>query len=202
MHQKHLLRFIRKKYKTDADRVVANRNGVDVTLREIFADELNGLTGYEASVDHLNVSALGSCFQRFDLFNAKYNPFGQVLLRDVFLKTSNYINGAYLAEITREVIDDLEEHKYQQVEWRVSIYGRSYDEWAKIARWVRANNLTSKRVRWMIQVPRLYHVYKKMGVVESMGQLLKNVFQPVFDALKEPEKHEDLYLLLHQVSEV
>eukprot|EP00923_Selenidium_pygospionis_P052302 GHVN01090462.1.p1 GENE.GHVN01090462.1~~GHVN01090462.1.p1 ORF type:complete len:378 (+),score=47.35 GHVN01090462.1:874-2007(+) len=52
----------------------------------------------------------------------------------------------------------------------------------------------------MIQVPRLYHVYKKMGVVESMGQLLKNVFQPVFDALKEPEKHEDLYLLLHQIT--
>lgn len=36
---------------------------------------------------------LGSCFQRFDLFNQKYNPFGQARLRDVFLKTDNHIKG-------------------------------------------------------------------------------------------------------------
>ena len=35
----------------------------------------------------------GSCFQRFDLFNQKYNPFGQACLRDVFLKTDNHIKG-------------------------------------------------------------------------------------------------------------
>lgn len=37
---------------------------------------------------------LGSCFQRFDLFNQKYNPFGQARLRDVFLKTDNHIKGS------------------------------------------------------------------------------------------------------------
>ena len=32
--------------------------------------------------------------------------------------------GQYLAEITREVISDMEASKYQLAEWRVSIYGR------------------------------------------------------------------------------
>lgn len=52
-----------------------------------------GICAHDASVDHLDVHALGSCFQRFDLFNQKYNPFGQRTLRDVFLKTDNYIEG-------------------------------------------------------------------------------------------------------------
>lgn len=64
------------------------------------------------------------------------------------------LSGRFLAEITREVISDLEERRYQHVEWRLSIYGRSRDEWAKLAKWVVKNRLFSARVRWMIQVPR------------------------------------------------
>ena len=62
---------------------------------------------------------------------------------EIFLKTDNYINGRYLAEITKEVIADLESSKYQFVEWRVSIYGRSLDEWDKLASWVIDNKLVS-----------------------------------------------------------
>lgn len=38
-------------------------------------------------------------FHRFDKFNAKYNPIGESRLREVFLKTDNYLNGKYFAEI-------------------------------------------------------------------------------------------------------
>lgn len=34
------------------------------------------------------------------------------------------INGRFLAEITRDVINRLEANKYEFVEWRVSIYGK------------------------------------------------------------------------------
>lgn len=40
---------------------------------------------------------------RFDRFNLKYNPCGQSRLREIFLKTDNFIAGRYLAEVTKEV---------------------------------------------------------------------------------------------------
>ena len=66
---------------------------------------------------------------RFDRFNTKYNPLGQSRLREIFLKTDNLIKGRFLAELTREVFDDLEATKYSMAEYRLSIYGRGRDEW-------------------------------------------------------------------------
>lgn len=40
-------------------------------------------------------------FHRFDKFNAKYNPIGESRLREVFLKTDNYLNGKYFAQIIK-----------------------------------------------------------------------------------------------------
>ena len=46
-------------------------------------------------------------------------------------KTNNYIKGRYLAELTREVVGDLEDSKYQYAEYRISIYGRYESEIAQ-----------------------------------------------------------------------
>ena len=62
----------------------------------------------------------------------KYNPCGESLLRTIFLKHDNHIEGRYLAELTRELFADLEETKYQLVEYRLSIYGRKRSEWSKL----------------------------------------------------------------------
>lgn len=40
-------------------------------------------------------------FHRFDKFNSKYNPMGASELREIFLKTDNYINGEYFAQIIK-----------------------------------------------------------------------------------------------------
>jgi AMP deaminase len=65
-------------------------------------------------------------------FNAKYNPAGQSLLREVFLKSSNKLKGKYLAELTKEVFTHLEETVDERVELRISIYGRNRNEWSLI----------------------------------------------------------------------
>ncbi|EZG56147.1 AMP deaminase [Gregarina niphandrodes] len=198
MTQKHLLRFIRRKYRTAADEVVCKTaGGEELTLRKLFEEQI-GLTAWETSIDHLDVHAMNSCFHRFDLFNSKYNPFGAAMLREVFLKTDNFIGGRYLAELTQEVIEDLEAAKYQQVEWRVSIYGHSPNEWVKLARWMLNNKLHSKRVRWVIQVPRLYHVYRARNKVKSMEGFLSNVFRPVIEAVLKPRDHPEIFEMLRQ----
>lgn len=71
------------------------------------------LTAYDLSIDTLDMHAHQDSFHRFDKFNLKYNPLGESRLREIFLKTDNYIHGRYLAELTKEVMTDLEQSKYQ-----------------------------------------------------------------------------------------
>ena len=104
-------------------------------------------------------------FHRFDRFNLKYNPIGESRLREIFMKTDNLIKGRYLAEITQELINDLEASKYQHAEWRVSVYGRKKEEWSKLAAWVVDNKLFSDKVRWLV-----FHLQG----VESSSQFWRN----------------------------
>ncbi|ORY56669.1 uncharacterized protein BCR38DRAFT_402331 [Pseudomassariella vexata] len=197
MNQKHLLRFIKSKMKKCPDEEVLIRDGKVLTLAEVF--ESINLTAYDLSIDTLDMHAHTDSFHRFDKFNLKYNPVGESRLRTIFLKTDNHIEGRYLAEITKEVIYDLESSKYQMVEWRISIYGRSIDEWDKLAAWVVDNKLMSHNVRWLIQIPRLYDVYKATGLMQSFEEVIKNVFLPLFEVTKNPESHSKLHIFLQRV---
>lgn len=197
MNQKHLLRFIKSKMKKFPHEHVLHRDGRLLTLQEVF--QSIKLTAYDLSIDTLDMHAHTDTFHRFDKFNLKYNPVGESRLRQIFLKTDNDIQGRYLAEITKEVVADLESSKYQMVEWRISIYGRTLDEWDKLAAWVIDNKLFSNNVRWLIQVPRLYDVFKSSGLMENFEQVVINVFQPLFEVTKDPSKHPNLHVFLQRV---
>jgi AMP deaminase len=197
MNQKHLLRFIKSKMKKCPDEIVLFRDDKKLSLREVF--ESINLTAYDLSIDTLDMHAHTDSFHRFDKFNLKYNPIGQSRLRDIFLKTDNFIKGRYLADITREVISDLESSKYQMVEWRISIYGRNPQEWDKLAAWVLDNKILSPNVRWLIQVPRLYDMYKSTKMMENFESVIRNVFQPLFEVTKDPSSHPKLHIFLNRV---
>ncbi len=95
------------------------------------------------------------------------------MFREIFLKTDNHIEGVFFADLLKvifsfsltkkttynflyqEVISDLEDSKYQHVEPRLSIYGKSFDEWDKLAKWCVKNTMYSAHVAWMVQIPRL-----------------------------------------------
>lgn len=40
-------------------------------------------------------------FHRFDKFNSKYNPIGESILREIFIKTDNHVEGKYFAHIIK-----------------------------------------------------------------------------------------------------
>lgn len=40
-------------------------------------------------------------FHRFDKFNSKYNPVGASELRDLYLKTENFLGGEYFARMVK-----------------------------------------------------------------------------------------------------
>ncbi|KAL1830301.1 hypothetical protein DCAR_0209741 [Daucus carota subsp. sativus] len=197
MNQKHLLRFIKSKLKKEPDEVVIFRDGTYLTLKEVF--ESLDLTGYDLNVDLLDVHADKSTFHRFDKFNLKYNPCGQSRLREIFLKQDNLIQGRFLAEVTQQVFSDLDTSKYQMAEYRISIYGRKQSEWDQLASWIVNNELYSKNVVWLIQLPRLYNIYKEMGIVTSFQNILDNFFLPLFEVTVDPKSHPQLHVFLKQV---
>ncbi|CEQ42453.1 SPOSA6832_04255, partial [Sporobolomyces salmonicolor] len=217
MNQKHLLRFMKKKMRMEPQvclfilrnfsceisidmrcmqEVVIHRDGTHLTLQGVF--ESLHLTPYDLSIDTLDMHAHGDAF-RFDSFNKRYNPLGESRLREIFLKTDNLIQGRYLAEITKELFTDMQQSKYQMAEYRISIYGRSTSEWDKLAKWIVTNELFSDNVRWLIQIPRLYDVFKKSGGVENFEEVVRNIFQPLYEVTADPSSHPELHIFLQRV---
>eukprot|EP00484_Ammonia_sp_Unknown_P028508 CAMPEP_0197033308 /NCGR_PEP_ID=MMETSP1384-20130603/11747_1 /TAXON_ID=29189 /ORGANISM="Ammonia sp." /LENGTH=971 /DNA_ID=CAMNT_0042463099 /DNA_START=24 /DNA_END=2939 /DNA_ORIENTATION=+ len=200
MTQKHLLRFIKSRLKRHGDdQVYKNEKTQRVyTLKQLF-HELN-LTSYDLSIDTLSMHGHRDTFHRFDRFNRKYNPIGESSLRQVFLKIDNYAKGRYIADITKEVFDDLKESKYQYSELRLSIYGKKSSEWDILAAWICDNNLHCSNSRWMIQIPRLYSVYRSQNMVSDFGAMLDNIFRPLFEVTIDPRSHPKLHLFLNLVA--
>uniref|UniRef100_A0A672IY21 AMP deaminase n=1 Tax=Salarias fasciatus TaxID=181472 RepID=A0A672IY21_SALFA len=197
MNQKHLLRFIKRAMKKYPEEIVHIEQGRGQTLRDVF--ESMNLTAFDLSVDTLDVHADRNTFHRFDKFNAKYNPIGESILREIFIKTDNHVEGKYFAHIVKEVMFDLEESKYQNSELRLSIYGRSRDEWDKLAQWAVKHRVYSDNVRWLIQVPRLFDVYHTKKQLANFQEMLENIFMPLFEATIDPGSHPELHLFLDHV---
>jgi len=52
--------------------------------------------------------------------------------------------------------------------------GSNTAEWDKLAKWVIKNELFSDNVRWLIQIPRLYDVFKKSGNVNDFEEVVRS----------------------------
>lgn len=202
--QRQLMQFIRKKIAEEMDTPVAEEGGKVMNLREVLTS-VGVFDSDDVTADAVCcMASIGNggqheTFGRFDRFNGKYNPFGNKLLREIFLKSDNFIQGRYLAELTKEVMASYRSAKFVNGEWRISIYGKSLDEWAKLASWFRTYDIQCQQVRWVIQVPRLYKLFRKIGAVNNFAEMLRNVFEPLFEATADPVKHEDLFYMLQQV---
>ncbi|CAH1442811.1 unnamed protein product [Lactuca virosa] len=81
----------------------------------------------------------------------------------------------------------------QMAEYRISIYGRKQSEWDNLASWIVNNELYSENVVWLIRLPRLYNIYKEMGIVTSFQTILDNV-------LIDQDSHPQLHVFLKQAS--
>ena len=115
------------------------------------------------------------------------------------MKVNNFIEGEYLAEITKEVFDQYAQCKYIFSELRISIYGRNAKEWNQLATWFDKFGLYHHQVRWLIQIPRLYEVYRKANMIENFQQMIDNIFQPLFEVTINPDADPALYKFLLQV---
>uniref|UniRef100_A0A0N5CE63 AMP deaminase n=1 Tax=Strongyloides papillosus TaxID=174720 RepID=A0A0N5CE63_STREA len=198
MNQKHLLRFIKKKFKKDRDSFVLEKDGKKLTMGDVFKNL--DIEPYDLNVDMLDCHADKHTFHRFDSFNSKYNPIGETVLRNIFLKTNNYVGGKYFAELLKEVYKELEDSKYQHAEPRISVHGCRRDEWSNLASWAIKNDVWSQNAKLLIQIPRVYDFSRSCNLVKNFGQLLGNIFIPLFEVTNDPSVDPTLFRFLLQVT--
>eukprot|EP01084_Bolivina_argentea_P175550 303982_1 len=166
------------------------------TLSLVF-EELN-ININHLSVDKLDVHATHSnTFQRFDVFDAKYNPVNSDTLRTIFLKIDNALNGKYLADMIKNVMNDLDKNQY--VEYRLTVRGYNKLRWNIISDWVWTHKLFSKNVRWVIQIPRIYITLKKENFVKSFHDMMVNIFEPLFQITLNPNLNPKLHIFLQRM---
>ena len=67
------------------------------------------------------------------------------------------------------------------------VYGKSYGEFDSLAKWAVNHQVYSDQVRWLIQVPRIYDIFRKNKTIKSFGEFLNNIFTPVMEASINPK---------------
>lgn len=120
-------------------------------------------------------------------------------MRNIFLRIDNHIGGEYLAEITKEVIHQLESQKYQLAEYRLTVQGVDPKRWSIIANWICKHNICSCNVRWIIQIPRIYATLYASGSLTSFHDMLCNIFEPLFAVTIDPSCNPALHRFLESV---
>ncbi|KAI5181348.1 AMP deaminase [Nematocida sp. AWRm80] len=176
MNSKKLLQFIKRKLRECPNEIV-HRSNKEYTLQEIF-QQINK-TADTLCFDSLDTHSNIDTFHRFDRFNSKYNPYGLPLLREIFLKHDNYNGGKFLAEITKELLREIEDNAYLMCEWGISVYGKKKNELEILCNWIDTHNIKSSHLRWYIQVPRLYALFKGYRNIGSFSELLDNLFESI-----------------------
>lgn len=71
MNQKHLLRFIKHTYQTEPDRIVAEKKGRKMTLKQVF--ESLHMDPYDLTVDSLDVHAVSLLKWQSKVEKAKFS---------------------------------------------------------------------------------------------------------------------------------
>ena len=87
--------------------------------------------------------------------------------------------------------------------YRISVYAATPTDWKKTASWVVKHGLADYgNNRWMVQLPRIYRVFKKIGKVACFQDTLNNFFAPLFEATLHPEaeEHKDVATFMANVS--
>ncbi|KAJ9449103.1 AMP deaminase [Diplonema papillatum] len=199
MTARQLLEFIVDKAEHGVDDVVkVDQDKNPITLGQLLK-KMN-ITPQNLSVDSLNVQADATLFERFDNFNDKYNPMGNPDLRNLLLKTDNYMGGRYFAEIAKLTFAQYQRDEYTYAEMRLSIYGRNIQEWTKLAAWFDTHGMACNHNKWMVQIPRIYPIFRKFGAITSFQGLLTNIFEPLWQVSFNPASDPKLHHFLKHMS--
>eukprot|EP00667_Euglena_gracilis_P000451 EG_transcript_451 len=191
MTARQLLEFLLEKAQNHADDPVMDsqmRDPTDPNWKKIVTLggflKANAIDPKKLNVDMLNVQADASMYERFDKFKMSYNLLGNKHLRDLLMRSDNFMGGRYFAELIKgRVFKQMEKDEYTFAENRISVYGKRRNEWNQLAQWFHTHGMGCVHNKWMVQIPRAFHNMKGLG---SFQALLENIFMPLWEVSIDP----------------
>lgn len=85
------------------------------------------------------------------------------------------MKGKYLADLIHQLYDRLQNEQYVKTEYRLSIYGRKPTEWKDLSEWLFDFKIMySEHNRWMIQIPRVFDVFKQLDNLKNFQIFLQS----------------------------
>merc|ERR1712232_969387 len=145
---------------------------------------------------------MGEMFRNFDEFNASFKPFRDDLMQELFFKLDKPpLNGRYMFEFVQRACIKAA-HRNILLEPRFTIFGRDWSDWSVLASWARRWDLFSKCggvLLFAVQLPRIFPVWVKSGHLTCFGDMLRNFFGPLFEAVANPEANADVAWLLERL---
>eukprot|EP01062_Namystynia_karyoxenos_P028805 TRINITY_DN2175_c0_g1_i1.p1 TRINITY_DN2175_c0_g1~~TRINITY_DN2175_c0_g1_i1.p1 ORF type:complete len:1842 (+),score=601.91 TRINITY_DN2175_c0_g1_i1:806-5527(+) len=200
MTARQLLEFLLDKARNAPDDIVKLDADLEpVTLSKTLRDI--GITPdryHTFTVDHLLAHA--DMKQPGDEHNPAYSPMTGDDLRSLLLSPDNYMGGRYFAELLKSSFDQYQRDRYTYAEMRITIYGRSREEWHKLAGWFDTHGMASIHNKFLVQVPRIYSIWREKGIVNSFMDFIANVFKPLWEVSLHPASNPKLHNFLKHVS--
>ena len=154
-----------------------------------------GFAPGETRIDDLQTQATSAMYRDFENFNLAFSPLRSRELAKLFF-SQGVLGGKYLRDIVKRAGDKAAKLGII-LEPRISVYGRRPGEWHEIAEWYATAR--HPHVVLAVQLPRVYHVWKKAGAVANFGEMISNFFAPLFAASRDPAAHPALAALLADV---
>ena len=72
-------------------------------------------------------------------------------------------------------------------------------EWDRLGDWICGHRLHSPQIKWLIQIPRIFHIWKRAKMCSNFGEMMANIFEPLFEVTIDPQSHPSLHLFLETV---
>lgn len=176
-----LLEFFVVKAMSHGDDVVFEENRHPVTLSQL-------LERYQIDVDHITVDELNHHFSTHSD------------LRCIFLSPFNFMQGRYFAELTKQTLQIFQEDAFSFAENRLIITGASEQEWYDLARWFDCYGMANSCSRWMICLSFQYRRLRQQNLIKNFGELIDNIFRPLWEISLHPAKDAKFHYFLTHVS--
>ena len=197
MTARQLLNFIIAKANNNGDDIVSQRSGeAPQTLRQLL-EELT-INPARLTVDDLNVQVDATT----EMSATQFTPEAKDELLALLLKTDNEMKGRYFAELTKLTFEQFKRDNFTYAEYRLPIYGASYDEWELLSSWFDTHGMASNSNHWMIQIPRIYSYLHRKGTVKNFAEYLNNIFKPLWEVSLHPTKKRGGPRLFHFLNHV
>eukprot|EP00667_Euglena_gracilis_P000403 EG_transcript_403 len=197
MTAKQLLQFFYEKASKNGEDVVMVKDEQPISLGALL--EKTEIDPKTVDIRLLTCPGAPKAIEE-DEFFLRYSSDIDSELCKLLLSPNNSMSGRYFAELIKQAFVQLEGNAYTFAEYGLIVRGHSREDWNQLAKWQNIHGVASTNNKFRVQIPRLYSSARASQKVKNFGELLQNVFLPLWEVSKEPSRNPILDHFLSHLS--